>query len=254
MGGAVMAAITSRAEFIEYCLRRLGKPVIRINVAPEQLDDRVDEAIQAWQDKHYDATEKMWIGYALTQEDILNGYITLPSDIHVVDQIVPMSTIYKENGSDSLFSYRYQFLISNLSPFQPLDMINYYMTMTNLQDVNDLVNTTERFEFTKHKSKLIIYRGMEDSKVGEILTFHVFKKIDPDTTPDAWSDKWLKRYTTALIKQNWGSNMKKHGEIQLLGGVTVNGQQIFDEATAELEALDTELRDTYEEPVAPLLG
>lgn len=249
-----MAGLTSRAEFTEYCLRKLGKPVIRINVAPEQVDDRIDDAIQAWNDKHYDGSEKAWIGYALTQEDILAGYITLPDDIMTVDQIVPMSTIYKENGSDSLFSYRYQFMMQNMSPFQPLDMLNYYMTMVNLQEVNDMVNTTERFEFTKHKSKLIIYRGMESSKVGEVLTFHVFKKIIPDVVPGAWNDKWLKRYATALIKQNFGQNMKKHGEIQLLGGVTVNGQQIFDEATQEISDLEEELRSTYEEPVDMMMG
>lgn len=249
-----MAGLTSRAEFTEYCLRKLGKPVIRINVAPEQVDDRIDDAIQAWNDKHYDGSEKAWIGYALTQEDILAGYITLPDDIMTVDQIVPMSTIYKENGSDSLFSYRYQFMMQNMSPFQPLDMLNYYMTMVNLQEVNDMVNTTERFEFTKHKSKLIIYRGMESSKVGEVLTFHVFKKIIPDVVPGAWNDKWLKRYATALIKQNFGQNMKKHGEVQLMGGVTVNGQQIFDEATQEISDLEEELRSTYEEPIDFAMG
>lgn len=249
-----MAAITSRAEFAEYCLRKLGKPVIRINVSDSQVQDRIDDAIQSWNGKHYDGSEKTWIGYALTEEDILRGYILLPDDIMTVDQIIPMSTIYKEDGTDSLFSYRYQFMLQNLSPFQPLDMINYYMTMTNLQEVNDMVNTTERFEFTKHKSKLIIYRGMESSKVGEVLTFHVYKKINPDTDPSAWNDTWLKRYATALIKQNFGQNMKKHNDIQMLGGVTVNGQQIFDEATAEINDLDDELRSTYEEPVDFMMG
>lgn len=247
-------AIANREEFAEYCLRKLGKPVIRINASASQIDDRIDEAIAAWNEKHYDGTEKTWIGYTLTQEDILRGYITLPDDILVVDQIVPMSTIYKEHGSDALFSYRYQYMMSNMSPFAPLDTIDYYMNMVNLNDVNDMINTTERFEFTKHKSKLMIYRGMASSKIGEVLTFHVFKKINPDNDPSAWSDKWLKRYATALIKQNWGSNMKKHGEIQLLGGVTVNGQQIYDEATAELDQLESDLRDTYEEPVSPMLG
>ena len=249
-----MADITTRTEFAEYCLRKLGKPVIRINVSDSQVQDRIDDAIQAWNGKHYDGSEKCWIGYALTEEDILRGYIVLPSDIMTVDQIIPMSTIYKEDGTDSLFSYRYQFMLQNLSPFQPLDMINYYMTMTNLQEVNDMINTTERFEFTKAKSKLIIYRGMESSKVGEVLTFHVYKKIDPDTDSEAWNDTWLKRYATALIKQNFGQNMKKHGEVQLLGGVTVNGQQIFDEATAEINDLDEELRSTYEEPIDFCMG
>lgn len=242
-------AISNRTQFIEYCLRNLGKPVIRINVAPEQLEDRVNEAIGVWHEKHFDATEKGWVAYQLTAQDILNGYITLPDDIHQVDELIPMSTLYNYNCSDNLFSYRYQFVLQNLSPFQPLDMLNYYLTMTSLNEVNDLVNTVPRFEFTKHKNKLMIYRGFENLEEGSIICFHVYKKIDPDLDPLAWEDKWLKQYATALIKRNWGSNMKKHGEIQLLGGVTVNGQQIFDEAVTEVQQLEEQLRDTYEEPV-----
>lgn len=243
-----------RAGFSEYCLRKLGKPVININVAPTQIEDRINEAIQVWHEKHFDATEKTWVAYRLTEQDVLNGYITMPNDIHIVDQLIPMSTIYKEYGSDSLFSYRYQFMIQNISPFMPLDTLNYYMTMQNINEVNDLVNTTERFEFTKHKNKLVVYKGLENMKVDDLLCFHVYKKIDPNTDESAWEDKWLRQYATALIKRQWGENLKKHGEIQLLGGVTVNGQQIFDEAIQELEKLETELRETYEEPVSFFVG
>lgn len=249
-------AINTRADFAEYCLRKLGKPVIRINVADSQVNDRIDEAIQVWQEKHFDATEKTWVGYKITAADVTNGYITIPEDIHVIDQMIPMSILYKESGSGDLFSYRYQFMIQNISPFQPLDMINYYMTMTNINEVNDLINTTERFEYTKHKNKLVVYRGADRMKENMLVCFHVHKKINPDTSEDktAWNDKWLKQYATALIKQQWGSNMKKHGEIQLLGGVTVNGQQIFDESVSEIQQLEDQLRDTYEEPVSFSVG
>lgn len=244
----------NRVGFAEYCLRRLGKPVININVSPEQVEDRIDEAIKTWHEKHFDATEKSWVAYRLTEQDVLNGYITLPNDIHIVDQMIPMSTIYKEYGSDSLFSYRYQFMIQNISPFQPLDMLNYYLTMSNINEVNDMVNTTERFEFTKHKNKLSIYRGLENMREGDLICFHVYKKIDPNVDEAAWEDKWLRQYATALIKQQFGQNMKKHGEIQLLGGITVNGQQIFDEATQEIQQLEEQLREQYEEPVSFFIG
>lgn len=247
-------AINNRVEFGEYCLRKLGKPVIRINVSDSQVNDRIDEAIQVWQEKHYDATEKCWVGYKITAADVLNGYITLPDDIHVVDQMIPMSILYKENGSSDLFSYRYQFMLNNMSPFQPLDMINYYMTMTNINEVNDLINTTERFEHTKHKNKLIVYRGQDRLKEGMAVCFHVYKKISPDVESKAWEDKWLKQYTSALIKRQWGENMSKHGEIQMLGGVTVNGQQIFESALQELEKLEEQLTDTYSEPVSFFVG
>lgn len=245
-------AINNRAEFAEYCLRKLGKPVITINVAPEQVEDRIDEAVKAWQEKHYDGTEREWVAYTMTEQDVLNGYVTVPDDIIVVDQMMPMSTLYRENASDSLFSYRYQYFVQNMSPFQPLDMLNYYLTMTNLSEVNDMVNTTERFEFVRHKNRLSVFRGTWTT--GEVLCFHVYRQINPDANPKAWQDKWLQQYATALIKQNWGSNMKKHGEIQLLGGVTVNGQQIFDEAVTELQALEEQLQDTYQEPVGFQVG
>jgi hypothetical protein len=246
--------LMTKTDFSEYCLRKLGKPVISINVAPEQVSDRVDEAIQVWKEKHFDATEKEWVAYALTADDLGRGYITLPADIHQVDEMIPMSTIFKENGTDSLFSYRYQYFVTNMSPFQPMDMLNYYMTMTNINEVNDMVNTTERFEFTKHKNKLMIYRGFEGMTEGSIMCFHVYKSIDPETDPGAWEDKWLKQYATALIKQQWGSNMKKHGEIQLLGGITVNGQQIFDEAVLEIQQLEEQLQENYMEPVSFSMG
>lgn len=246
-------AITTKEEFGEYCLRRLGKPVININVAPEQVADRIDEAIQVWHEKHFDATEKEWVGYALTAEDVARGYIILPSDIHIVAEMVPMSTIYRED-KDILFNYRYQFMLSNMSPFQPLDTLNYFMQMTSINEVNDLVNTTERFEFTRHKNKLHIFNNMKNLSAGEIMCFYVYKFIDPNTDTSAWNDKWLKSYATALIKQQFGQNMKKHGEIQLLGGVSVNGQQIFDEAVLEIQALEEQLRDTYEEPVSFTVG
>lgn len=247
--------ISSREEFANYCLHKLGHPVIKINVAPEQIDDRIDEAIALWHEKHYDATEKVWIGYKLTADDILNGYITLPRDIHNVDKILPLNTIYNSTRSaNDPFNYQYQLIVSNLSPFQQLDMIGYYLTDTGMGEIDDMLNTTERFEFTKHRRKLKIYRGMECMQEGDIVCIHAYKKIDPDEDEDAWNDKWLKSYATALIKQQFGQNMKKHGEIQLLGGVTVNGQQIFDEATAEIEKLEEELQETWMEPTQFFVG
>lgn len=246
-------AINSRVEFAEYCLRKLGKPVININVAPEQVEDRIDEAMQVWREKHFDATEKEWMGYMLTADDVTRGYIILPEDIHIVNELIPMSTIYRDD-KDRLFSYKHQFMITNLSPFQPLDMTNYFLQMTSLNEVNDMVNTTERFEFTKHKRKLHIYNNTKNMTVGEILCIHVYKYIDAEVNTGAWNDKWFKAYATALIKQQFGQNMKKHGEIQLLGGVSVNGQQIYDEAVAEIEQLEVQLRETYEEPINFFVG
>lgn len=246
--------INNREDFANYCLTKLGKPVIKINVSDSQVSDRIDEALQLWREKHYDATEKIWLGYAITANDLLNGYITLGQDIHSVDKIMSLNSVYSAYSQDRLFGYRYQFIVANLSPFQPMDSINYYLTMASISEMNDLVTVNERFEYTKHKNKLNIYRGMEDLQVGDIICIHVYRYLDEINDPQMWDDKWLKQYATALIKRQFGENMKKHGEIQLLGGVTVNGQQIFDEAMLEIEKLEEQLTEIYQEPVNFFIG
>lgn len=242
----------SRNEFIEYCLRKNGAPVINVNVAREQVEDRVDEAIQLWQEHHYDATERLWVGYQVTQEDETNGYLTLPEDIHVVSSLIPMSSLYNDLANNGVFSFEYQFMLTNLNPWQPLDMINYYLMKTNINEVNDLVNTRERFEYTKHKNKLVIYKGR--LKEGEKLAFEVFKYLDQDEDTGLWNDKWLKEYASALIRQQWGINMFKHSGIQLLGGVTIDGKELYESATQDIQRLQEQLRDTYEEPIGFFTG
>lgn len=249
-----MAYINTTQEFHNYCLRRLGMPVISINVAPEQVEERVEDALQVFREKHFDGLEKEWVGYTLVQNDIDNGFITLPIDIHIVDKIIPMSSLNNSYGSDGIFSNKYQYQLKTMSPFKSLDTLSYYLAMTNLGEVDNLINTTERFEFVKHKNKLTVYNGFDSMSVGDVICIHVYKYIDPKTNPSVYNDKWFKQYATAMVKQQWGSNMKKHGEVQLLGGMTVNGQQIFDEATAELEKLEQELAESYQEPVEPLFG
>lgn len=249
-----MAKPTDRVSFGEYCLRSLGKPVININVAPEQVLDRIDEALQVYSEKHYDATEKEWVGYRVTADDIAKGYITLPSDILVVDQLVGMDDLVQNYAQDEDFGYRYQIVMGSFSPFRSLDPLSYYMNMTYIGLINDLINTTPTFIYTRHMNKLSIAHNFRDFRVGNIVAVHVHRVIDADKNPYVWTDKWLKSYATALIKRQWGLNMKKHGEVQLLGGVTVNGQQYFDEATLEIEKLEEQLETTYMEPVQFFIG
>lgn len=249
-----MAKPTDKASFGEFCLRKLGKPVITINVSPDQVEDRIDEALQVFSEKHYDATEKEWVAYRLTAEDLANNYITVPDDILVIDKLLPLESVLSTMRRNGAFSFEHQMILDNLSPFQPLDMINYTMVMTGLEEINQMLNVEETFEFTRHKNRLKIHNTMKRFVVGSVVCFHAYRVIDPETNPYVWNDKWLKQYATALIKQQWGSNMKKHGEIQLLGGVTVNGQQIFDEATQEIQQLEEQLTETYTEPPGFFIG
>lgn len=249
-----MAKPTDRKSFGEYCLRELGKPVININVAPEQVLDRIDEALQVYSEKHYDATEKEWVGYRLTADDIIKGYVLVPDDILVVDRIISMNSISQSYNQDPDFGWRYQTINGSFSPFRSLDLLSYYMNVTYMDTIVDLLNTTPTFEFARHTRKLKIYDNFKEFSEGNAIAIHVYKVINPDQNPAIWSDKWLKAYATALIKRQWGSNMKKHGEIQLLGGITVNGQQIFDEAVQEIKDLEDELEQDYSEPINFFIG
>lgn len=247
-----MAIPLSRLDFKEYCLRRLGKPVIRINVEDGQVEDRIDDAIQKYQEQHYDAVQETWVAYSIKQADVDVGYIEMPADILIVSELINLGEAL--NGND-MFSHQYQFALQNLSPFQSLDTINYYMTMTNMQSVYDMVNAAPRLQHTRHMNNRVeLFQNLGQMGVGTILAFRVFKTIDPQQYVQIYNDMWLKKYATALIKMQWGNNMKKHGEVQLLGGVSVNGQQIYDESLTEVEKLEEELETKYSLPVDFFMG
>lgn len=246
-----MAIPATREDLKQYCLRKLGKPVIRINADDAQLEDRIDEAFQKWQEQHYDATQETWVGYSLTQADIDNGYITIPNDILIVAETINLGEILDQSD---MFSYNYQIALQNLTPFQTLDVINYYMNMTNIQMIYDMVNAAPRLQHTRHMNRVEIFQDLTNFKVGTIIAFRVFKMIDSAEHTAVFNDYWLKKYVAVLFKEQWGSNMKKHGEVQLLGGVTVNGQQIYDEALQEKQQLEEELESRYALPVDFFMG
>ncbi|MDX1532726.1 MAG: hypothetical protein R3230_00810 [Nitrosopumilaceae archaeon] len=246
-----MAIPLTRADFKEYCLKKLGKPVIRINVDDGQVEDRIDDAIQRFQEQHYDAVQETWLAYKITQADIDNGYLTISDDILIVAETLDISQTIT---TSDMFSYQYQVAIQNLSPFQTLDMINYFMTMTNINQITQMVNASPRVEHTRYMNRVEIYRDLSELAVDSVIALRVFKTIDPESYGKVYNDIWLKKYATALIKMQWGSNMKKHTNVELLGGVKVDGQTIFDEALDEISRLDEELESRYSEPVDFFVG
>lgn len=243
-----MAKPATRQDFIEYCLRKLGKPVININVATEQTEDRVDEALETYYEKHYDGTYQEWLSYPVTQEDIDNGYITLPEDIQSVTTIMDVNEIYAHTN---MFSFQYQIAMETLSPWQPFDAVDYVMKVNNYNSISDLTSVVPTFNFIKHGNRLKINY---DFPVGYPLALQVVRVVDPAVFTGVWNDKWLKEYATALIKRQWGENTKKFEQIQLLGGVTISGQQLFDEALQEIEELERTLEETYMEPTDFVVG
>lgn len=248
-GSMEMAKPTSRIELQEYCLRKLGQPVINVNVAQEQIDDRIDEAIETYTEKHYDATEELWMYHNLTQTDVDNGYVTVDDNILSVVEILPAGLIRGARDSSDMFSYQYQIMVNQLSPWDPFDSLDYFMKMTDLESTRQMIDVDPRFKYVRHERKVKIYDG--ERSVGYPIVMRAFRMIDPEAV---WNDKWLKEYATALIKRQWGENVSKFEGIELLGGVKINGDRLMRESAEEIEKLEIELQDTYMEPTDFLFG
>lgn len=254
-----MAQITNRQEFKDYCLRRLGFPVIDINIDDEQVEDRIDDALQYWRDYHFDGLQKVYYIKAVTQQDINQRYIDMsPSvtkdrannalNIVGVTRIFP---IQDSQASINMFDLRYQLRLNELYDFTSASYINYTMTMQHLRSLELLFTGEVPIRFQRHMQRLFIdwAWGEKQAPVGTIVVAECYAAIDPETYNAVWNDRWLKKYATALIKRNWGNNLKKFQGVQLLGGVTLNGDKIFEEADEEINNLEQEMQNSYGGPL-----
>lgn len=254
-----MAQITNRQEFKDYCLRRLGFPVIDINIDDEQVEDRIDDAMQYWQDYHFDGLQKVYYIKAVTQQDINQRYIDMrPSvtkdaannslNIVGVTRIFP---IQDSQATINMFDLRYQLRLNELYDFTSASYINYTMTMQHLRSLEILFTGEVPIRFQRHMHKLFIdwAWGASEAPVGTIVVAECYALINPDVYNAVWDDRWLKRYATALIKRNWGDNLKKFQGVQLLGGVTLNGDKIYEDAMDEIKQLEQEMESNYGAPL-----
>jgi len=236
----------SRQELIDWCFRRLGHPVIEINVDDQQAEDRIDEAFQFYRDYHFDAIEQVYLKQQITQEDIDNQYIQLSDAIVGVSRVLPFSA--RTRGID-LFDIRYQILLNDIYSIQSTDIIYYNQVKTQLQLLNDLLVGQKPVRFNRHQNRLHIDLDWSaDLAVGEFIVVECYRALDPNTFPEVYNDNFLKRYAYALIKMQWGNNLKKFEGVQLPGGVTLNGQTIFNEAFDEIAALKEEADSRYTLP------
>jgi hypothetical protein len=257
-----MATITTRQDFAAYCLRRLGAPVIDINIDDDQINDRIDDALLYFQDYHYDATQKIYYIKALQQSDVDQRYIDLsgsldkdgnPMEILGVTRIFPISD---SQASISMFDLRYQLRLNELYDFTSASYINYTLTQQHLRSIELMFSGEVPIRFQKHMQRLYIdwNWGQFEAPVGQVVIAECYAAINPDTYGNIWNDRWLKQYATALIKKNWGSNMKKFGGLQLPGGVTLNGKEVYDEATLEIETLEKEMITSYSGPTEMMMN
>ena len=251
-----MASISSRQELIDYCLRRLGEPVLAINVDIDQIEDKVDDALQKYQEFHSDATIRTYLKYQITEQDVANKYIPISSDIIFVSKIFPFSSTFGSSGN--LFDIRYQMFLNNMGDFINFagDLAYLYQMEQYLSMIDMQLHGHPQVTFSRRQNRLYIYGDFEDKdlQAGDYLVAEIYQIVDPETHTSVYNDMFMKDYTTALIKQQWGANMSKFEGMQLPGGVTLNGRQIYEDATADIERLEEKLRAEQELPVDFFVG
>lgn len=250
-----MANPSSRATLIEYCKRRLGDPVLEINVDQDQIEDRIDEAIQYFQEYHSDATRLTYLKHEVTSDDVTNKYIAIPSDYIFVKRVLPMGS---GQASSSLFNLEYQIRLNDLQQGGGYlgEMAYYQQLQQHLGMIQMTLSGHPQVTFSQYEGKLFIHGEFETKsiKAGEYLIVEAFQTVDPETNTSVYNDKWVKAYATALIKQQWGQNLSKFEGMQLPGGVTMNGLQMYSDATEEVRRLEEEIRLEHELPVDFFVG
>ena len=269
--------ITSRETLKQYCLRALGKPVIEINVEDDQVEDRIDEAVQYFAQYHYDGSERMYLKYQVTQDDIDRAranetlttvtdtadstvtssfkegknYIPMPSNVMSVLQVFP----FTDKAALNLFDVRYQLRLNDLYDFSSTSIIHYDMTLRHL-DMLDHILTGERpIRYNQHKNRLYIDMDWaHDVKAGDYLIIECYRKLDGSTFTDLFDDIFLKKYLIQLIKKQWGTNLSKFQGVAMLGGVQMNGEQIYSQAQEEINKLEEQIQLSFELPPNYMVG
>jgi hypothetical protein len=276
-----MAKPASRQELIDYCLRQLGAPVLEINVAEEQLDDRLDDALQYFNERHFDGVEKMFLKYKITQEDIDRGrargddktvgiVTTTATDgnrtvnweensnfIPVPDSVIGIERIFKLDNrtiSSNLFNVNYQLFLNDIYWFSSTELLNYFVTKRYLEDIDWIVNPNRQIRFNKRQNRLYLDISWDTLQVDQYLLIECYRILDPTNFTKVYNDSFLKMYLTALIKRQWGQNLIKFNGVKLPGGVELNGRQIYDDAVKELEQIRSRMLSEFETAPFDLIG
>ena len=271
-----MATPNSRAALKEHCLRQLGKPVIEINVDDDQVDDRIDDALQYFSQYHYDGVERVYLKHAITQEEIdravTNTSVTATDTVDnsitaswlegkgfipVPDSVLSVVKVFDftDKNTTNMFDVRYQLRLNDLYDFSSESIIHYEMTMRHLDFLDHILVGEKPIRFNQHQNRLYIDMDWsQDVNVDDFIIIECYRKLDPNTYTDIYNDIYLKRYTTALIKRQWGANLSKFEGVQMLGGVTLNGAKLFEEAQADIEKLEEQIQLAYELPPNYMIG
>ena len=285
-----MAKPASKTELKQYCLRQLGAPVLEINVADEQIDDLMDDALQYFQERHFDGVERMYLKHQLTQDEVdrgqasneadstntvgivttsatstnISGYGTTVTNwyensnfLQVPDSVIGIEKVFKFDSSTistGMFSIKYQLFLNDLYQFSSLDLFQYAMTKTYLEDIDRLLTTDKQIRFNQRQDRLYLDIDWSAEDKDNWLVIECFRIVDPNSFTGIYNDSFLKRYLTALIKRQWGQNLIKFTGVKLPGGIELNGRQIYDDAQVELDKIQEMMSNTYEIPPLDMIG
>ena len=283
-----MAQPSTRTELVDYCKRKLGAPVLEINVADEQIDDLMDDAIQFFQERHFDGVYQTFYKYQVTQDDIdrgranggSNGKIgisTVTADATIVGSattqfsyeensnflqippnVIGVTKLFHFDGSNTMtnnmFSVKYQLFLNDIYYWGSTELLSYAMVKTYLEDLDFLLTTQKQIRFNKRQDRLYLDIDWSTLTVDDYLIIDCYATLDPNDYAKVWNDSFIKPYLTALIKKQWGQNMMKFQGVKLPGGIELNGRQMYDDAQRDLDSIMEKMSNTYELPPLDMIG
>ena len=281
-----MAKPTTRQELKDYAYRQLGAPVLEINVDDDQADDLMDDAIQFFNERHYNGVEKMYLKQELTQEDIdrgkadgtsgvgivttsvnsssVSGLGTVTSNwyensnfIPVPDSVIGVEKVFKFDSStisSGMFSIKYQLFLNDLYQFNSIDLLQYSMVKTYLEDIDFLLTTDKQIRFNQRQDRLYLDIDWAAEEAGQFIVLECYRALDPTAYSQIYNDPWLKKYLTALLKKQWGQNLIKFKGVRLPGGIEFNGREIYEDGQREIDTLLEKMTSEYEVPPLDMIG
>ena len=285
-----MATPSSRSELADYCKRQLGAPVLEINIADEQVEDIMDDAIQFFQERHFDGVSQSFLKYKISQDDIDRGKATMRKGtgdkttgittetatteivgvsttftfyensnyLQVPPEIIGVTKIFHYDGANTItnnmFSVKYQLFLNDIYFWGATEMLTYAMTKTYLEDINFLLTTQKQIRFNQRMDRLYLDIDWASMTANDYIIIDCWRTLDPSDYARVWNDSFLKRYLTATMKRQWGQNLLKFQGVKLPGGIELNGRQIYDDAEKDLEVIREQMSNTYELPPLDMIG
>ena len=278
-----MAKPQSRGQLINFGLRKLGYPVLEINLDTDQIHDALDDTLQFFQQRHYEGIERMFLKYKITQEDVDRGSaqstdgvgivtttgiqtsnVTVTSNFYetsnflaMPEHVIGVNRIFKFDTSSisgGMFSIKYQLFLNDLYYFNSVNLLQYAMTKTYLEDIDHLLTTEKQIRFNRRQDRLYLDIDWGAENVGDFIVIDCFRALDPEAYKQIYNDPFVKRYFVAMMKKQWGMNLIKFRGTKLPGGIELNGREIYDDGERELQALRDRMSMDYEMPPLDFIG